>query len=77
MSVRRVIAYLGLVIGLALLIWAGFMRYPLGAEQTESVNGYGVVREAARDGLIRDDQGTLTKRGQAKPTGKDDKACPT
>ena len=77
MSIRRNTAYLGLLIGLILLIWAGFLRYPVHGEQAASVNGYTVVREAARDGLARDSQGRLVKRQQAKPNGKDDKTCPT
>ena len=75
MSIRRVTAYLGLLIGVGLLVWAGFVRYPV--QQSTSVNGYSIVREAAKDGLVRDAQGRLVKRQQAKPNAKDNNACPT
>jgi len=79
MSIRRATAYLGLIIGLILLIWAAFLLYPLqdADAQASTVNGYTVVREAARDGLARDTQGRLVKRQRTKPKGKDDKTCPT
>ena len=73
MRIRRATAYLGLLIGVALLIWAGFISYPVQqtfgegeeiSQQTIIINGYGIVREAARDGLGRDKQGLLVKRGQ-------------
>ena len=84
MRVRRVIAYSGLLIGLILLVWTGLSRYPVystvagATQQTTSVNGFGIVREAARDGLLRDQQGRLVKRSQsAKPGGKDANTCYT
>ncbi len=73
MSIRRGTAYLGLLIGVVLLIWAAVMRYPVQqsssegegiSQQTISISGYGIVRETARDGLGRDEQGGLVKRGQ-------------
>jgi len=84
MSIRRATAYLGLVLGVSLLIWAGVMRYPLQqsssegqgvSQQTISISGYGIVREAARDGLVRDKQGRLVKRDQN--TKKDANTCYT
>ena len=86
MGIRRGTAYLGLLIGVVLLIWAGLMRYPVQSgeaagegvsEQTISISGYGIVREAARDGLGRD-EGRLVRRSQeVKPTDKDAKTCYT
>ena len=73
MGIRRGTAYLGLVVGVILLVWAGFVRYPVQqgssegegiSQQTISISGYGIVRETARDGLGRDEQGVLVKRGQ-------------
>ena len=87
MGIRRGTAYLGLLIGVALLIWAGLVRYPVQqsssegegiSQQTISISGYGIVREAARDGLGRDEQGLLVRRSQeVKPTDKDAKTCYT
>ncbi len=87
MGIRRGTAYLGLLIGVVLLIWAGLVRYPVQqasgeeqgvSQQTIIINGYGIVREAARDGLGRDAKGALVKRGQeSKPKGKDADACYT
>ena len=84
MRMRRLIAYLGLLIGLVLLVWTSLSYYPVYStaagvtQQTTNVNGFGIVREAARDGLVRDEQGRLVKRLQrAKADGKDDKTCPT
>ena len=86
MGIRRGTAYLGLLIGVVLLIWAGLMRYPVYygstdkqgiSQQTISISGYGIVREAARDGLGRD-EGRLVRRGQeVKPKDKDAKTCYT
>ncbi len=86
MSIRRGATYLGLVVGVILLVWAGLMRYPVEqgsgkeegiSQQTISISGYGIVREAARDGLGRD-EGRLVRRGQeVKPTDKDAKTCYT
>ncbi len=73
MSIRRGTAYLGLVVGVSLLVWAGVMRYPVQQssgegegvfQETILISGYGVVQEAARDGLGRDEQGLLVKREQ-------------
>ena len=70
MSIRRSSAYLGLVVGVSLLVWAGVMRYPVQqdsgegeeiSQETILISGYGIVREAARDGLSRDEQGGLVK----------------
>ena len=48
------------------------------SEQTISISGYGIVQEAARDGLARDEQGKLVKRAQgSKPKGKDAETCYT
>ena len=87
MGIRRGAAYLGLVVGLSLLVWAGVMRYPVQqgngegegiSQQTISISGYGIVRETARDGLGRDEQGGLVKRDQeVKPKDKDADACYT
>ena len=73
MRIRRITAYLGLLIGLALLVWSGFVRYPL--QESTSINGYGIVREAARDGVGRDKQGRLARRDQT--TKKDPNTCYT
>ena len=73
MSIRRGSAYLGLVVGVVLLVWAGVVRYPVQggeaagegiSEQTISISGYGLVLEAARDGVGRDKEGRLVRRGQ-------------
>ena len=84
MRIRRLIAYLGLLIGLVLLVWTSLSYYPVYftadgiTQQTTSVNGFGIVREAARDGLVRDEQGRLIKRlERAKPGDEDDKTCYT
>ena len=88
MSIRRGTAYLGLLIGVALLIWAGLMPYSVhypatdkqgSAQQPTSINGYGMVREAARDGLVRDKQGRLLKRdkGTKSDEKKDANTCYT
>ena len=87
MRIRRTTAYVGLLVGVILLIWSGFMRYTVhqpttngqsDSQQTTSVNGYSVVREAARDGLVRDEQGRLAKRlKRANADDKDDKTCYT
>ena len=84
MQIRRSTAYLGLLIGLVLLVWAGFVRYHVHAvakdgvqtsEQSTSINGYSIVREAARDGVGRDEQGRLIRRDpKAK---KDAETCYT
>ena len=86
MNMRRTIAHLGLVVGVSLLVWAGVMRYPVQqgsgegegiSQQTISISGYGIVREAARDGLGRD-EGRLVRRSQeVKPKDKDAKTCYT
>jgi hypothetical protein len=62
------------------------MRYPVQqgssegegiSQQTIRISGYGIVREAARDGLGRD-EGRLVRRSQeVKPTDKDAKTCYT
>ncbi len=87
MAIRRGTAYLGLVLGVVLLVWAGVVRYPVQSgeaagegisEQTISISGYSLVREAARDGLGRDEEGRLVRRGQdVKPKDKDADACYT
>ena len=77
MNIRRTTAYLGLLVGVILLIWSGYVRYTVQDAEAGSVNGYSIVREAARDGLVRDEQGRLVQRKQAKPKGKDAKTCPT
>ena len=69
------------------MIWAAVMRYPVQqssgkgegiSQETINVNGYGIVREAARDGLVRDKQGRLARRGQeVKAKDKDAKTCYT
>ncbi len=87
MGIRRGSAYLGLVVGVVLLVWAAVMRYPVQqssskgeeiSQQTISISGYGIVRETARDGIGRDKQGGLVKRGQdVKAKDKDADACYT
>ena len=87
MGIRRGTAYLGLLIGVVLLIWAGLMRYPVQqssgegegiSQETISISAYGIVREATRDGLGRDEQGRLVRRSQeVKPKDKDAKTCYT
>ena len=73
MNIRRKTAYLGLLVGVVLLVWAGFSRYPVQetkkdgagpAAQITNINGYGLVREAARDGVGRNEHGKLTRRDQ-------------
>ena len=88
MGIRRGTAYLGLVVGVILLVWAGLIRYPVqqGSDKGEgisqqtiiSISGYDIVRETARDGLGRDEQGLLVKRSQeVKPKDKEAKTCYT
>ena len=81
MSIRRGVAYLGLFIGLILLVWGGLVRYPVeqgDSKETMIINGYSVVREAARDGLKRDKDDALVKRSQeSQPKGKDAETCYT
>ncbi len=71
MSIRRGTAYLGLLIGVALLIWAGLVRYQVYyirandegiSDRTMSISGFGIVFETARDGLARGWQGQLLSR---------------